>query len=64
MQDPQPPTDWTPTRKVYGGSAVGGAIAILIVELCKHAFALDIDDVTQGAIQLLCVFAAGYFIPN
>ncbi len=66
MQDPEPPIKFwqRPSRSIVSASALGGAIAIILVESIKHYLHVDIDVAFQGAVTVVCTFIAGYLTPD
>lgn len=65
MQNPEPPTNWVPHRSIYGGAAVGGFVATLVIPFVIPFYpkSVDASQITI-AITGLCCFIAGYLIPD
>jgi hypothetical protein len=66
MQDPEvpEPKSWVPTQSTVGGATVGTFLGQIIVGICDRVFKTPLDPSLAGAITGLCIFAAGYFIPD
>lgn len=56
----QPP-GWTPTGSTIG-SAVGGALAVILIDIYGHLLKEPVDALTSAAFTTLCSTLLGYFM--
>lgn len=64
MQDPEPPTNWVPSRKLIGGAVIGQALAQIIVAVCDRYLHTPLGPELSAAVTTLCYAGAAYFIPE
>lgn len=58
-------TGWTPTASTMGGAVIGGALSQILVGAWNSFMpAHQIDVVSAGAVNTLCIFLVGYFFPD
>lgn len=55
--------NYTPSKKVGYGVAVGGAVTIL-AWVAKDFFGVAVPGEVQGAVQMLAVFCTQWWVPD
>jgi hypothetical protein len=65
MQDPEPPSGWTPTVSTIAGAGLGGSAAYLVIKGISFFFhQTGFDPTAYVALTAVCNGAIGYFFPD